>query len=212
MLLSQTHPLLFLAANGEPARALSMDEYAKIGVTSDGKAEKMATPDKKVLARAVKTSGVPFKAMTVTTAASFQSRCLAQRHCLLLLTNTTTSPSASAARALAALGEGIASAHRLARIVVADGAQLDFSLAGALPAETPWPLVSGGGSHDFNGPRALYLRALTTKERQAMATAAAPTPPPAVLPGNNDVSVLAPTWLRLEARGVVSASLVPLVC
>jgi len=178
---AKSHPLFFIAANGEPVRSLEMEEYAKISVTSEGKADKVATPDKKVLARFVRTAGVPFKAMTITTASAFQSRCLAHRHCLLLLTNTTSAAAVAAAassvRAVTALSEGLAAAHRLLRVVVADAASLDFSLAHALPAEVPW------SAHDSPAPRALYLRSLTTKEGAALGQAASPTPPPAELSG-----------------------------
>lgn len=135
----------------------------------------VATPDKKVLLASIKKASAPYKASTVTSAESFKARCLAQRHCLVLLTNSSERFLGDAsASATAAAAEATASANRALRVVVVDGASLDFSLARALPSPAPW----SNGRQELFAPQALYLRSLSSKERALLAQ---PLTPPAAL-------------------------------
>lgn len=199
-----TYPLLFLAANGDAPRALALEDYATVQ-KGDGNKGASATPDKKVLAASAKRLGAPYKSFHVTSSESFSSRCVAHRHCLVVLTNSSSikeaSTSTAATRAVAALAESIASASRVVRVAVVDSATADFSLEKALPAVGPWP--TGAGFHPYNAPRVLYLRSLTTKEKAAMSAPVAP--PPAVLPGGTSLSK-APSVSRVSRTAIVSAN------
>jgi len=199
-----TYPLLFLAANGDAPRALTLEEYAVVQ-KGDGEKGASATPDKKVLSASAKRIGAPYKSYHVTSSESFSSRCVAHRHCLVVLTNSSSAKEASsstaATRAVAALAEGMASVSRIMRVAVVDSATADFSLEKALPAVTPWP--TGAGYHPFNAPRVLYLRSLSAKEKVAMSAPVAP--PPAVVPGGTGISK-APSVSRVSRAAIVSAS------
>jgi hypothetical protein len=175
---------------------------------SEAKGDKgtSATPSKKVLAASVKKAGTPYKSFHVSSAESFSSRCVAHRHCLVVLTNSSWEGAASTAatRALAGLAEGVAGASRLLRVAVVDGATFDFSLTKALPAAALWP--SAAGPHPFSAPRILYLRSLSSKEKTAVSAAHAPAPPPAVLPDARGEATKLPAVSRVARTAIVSAN------
>jgi hypothetical protein len=89
------HPLLFIAANGDQPRALALKEFAKIKDSKKGAGSAgTATPDAKILTASIQKASLPVKPVTVTTNEGFKTKCLNQRHCILLITNSSASKEA----------------------------------------------------------------------------------------------------------------------
>jgi hypothetical protein len=66
--------------------------------------------------------------------------------------------------------QSLSSKVRVARVVMMDVGTVDFSLSQALPSLTLWPKSSGAGNQDFYAPRVIYLRSLSQKESNSLAS------------------------------------------
>ncbi|KAJ1454565.1 hypothetical protein M885DRAFT_588034 [Pelagophyceae sp. CCMP2097] len=176
------YPLIFVAVNGY-AQAVPQDAWATVDA-----ATAQAKPDSTRLAVYLDKAALPMKPGRIATDDAFQKRCVGFRHCLLLLHNSSAGSDANAVHALA---DAVASRRRTARVVVADEKAVAFSLANALPTPGAW------AKRGTAAPRAVYLRALSKKERDALA--AQRRAPPKAPAGDGGVAASACDGARLAA-------------